>query len=394
MQKVWRYCRLFVPLAVIVGLVLYFTSNRTDQSGEQYRTAQVRRGPIQAKVSATGTLAARVTVQVGTQVSGRVQELFVDFNSPVHKGQVIARIDPRLFQTELEQRKAAYMVAKANVEKAVVQEAEARRQYERARALFEKRLISEAEADTARANADAAKAAVVAAKAAVAQASAALKQAEVNLAYTTIVSPIDGVVISRNVDVGQTVAAAFQAPTIFTIAEDLRKMQVHCNVAEADVGRIRAGMKVTFTVDAWPSDTFEGVVHEVRNAPQTIQNVVTYDVVLDVENQELKLKPGMTANVTFVVAERADALLVPNAAIRFRPPGAPEERGSTRRDQRKVWRLEPATPNLTPVTVRVGMTDGNFTEVVEGDLKEGDLVVTEVLNGKANGGNVPRFKPL
>jgi HlyD family secretion protein len=253
--------------------------------------------------------------------------------------------------------------------------------------------------DTARANADATKAAVRSAEASLAQARAAMKQAEVNLAYTTIVSPIDGVVISRNVDVGQTVAAAFQAPTLFTIAEDLRKMQVHCNVSEADVGRLKPGMTATFTVDAWPSERFSGTIHEVRFAPQTLQNVVTYDAVIDVDNPELKLKPGMTASVTVVVAQREDVLRIPNAALRFRPSAELQRqipadfRTDPSPDRRIAWVLRGDEPQ--PVSLRVGLSDGTVTEVVEGALQPGNKLVSDVKNGTGTGANAaPRMRPF
>jgi HlyD family secretion protein len=221
----------------------------------------------------------------------------------------------------------------------------------------------------------------------VAQARAALSQARVNLAYTDIRSPTSGVVISRNVDVGQTVAASLQAPTIFVIAEDLAKMQVDTSVAEADVGRLKAGMAATFTVDAYPGETFRGKVRQIRNAPQTVQNVVTYDAVIDVDNPELKLKPGMTANVTFVYAEKDDVLKVPNSALRFRPPpallgdakgsGAAAKPGAS--GQRTVWTLAGDKPE--PEKVKTGISDGSFTEVMEGNLEVGEVVITDVLGG-------------
>jgi HlyD family secretion protein len=328
-------------------------------------------------------------VQVGSQVSGRIQKLLVDFNSPVKKGQVIATIDRALFLAAVEQARANVAAATGNLVKARAQALDSRRQSERAQELAGRKLIAPADRDTAQANADAAAAAVAAAEGAVAQARAALHQAEINLAYTTIVSPTDGVVISRSVDVGQTVAASLQTPTLFVIAEDLRKMQVDTSVAEADVGRLRPGMPASFTVDAYPTERFKGTVRQIRNAPQTVQNVVTYDAVIDVDNPELKLKPGMTANATFVYADRVGVLRVPNAALRFRPSpalvlaaggprggqttGAAEERP----DARVVWVLRDGRP--TRVRLVVGMTDGSFTEVVAGDLAEGDALITDVL---------------
>jgi HlyD family secretion protein len=289
-------------------------------SAPLYETQKIEKGRIAPRVTATGTLSATVTVQVGSQVSGRVASLHADFNSSVDAGQVIAKIDPQLFDAALEQARANYMAAQGNLARSQVQSADADRQYQRTKSLADRKLVAQADLDTSLAAAEAAKAQVDVSRGNLAQAKAALKQAEVNLAYTTIFSPISGTVISRNVDVGQTVAASLSAPTLFVIAEDLRKMQVDTAVAEADVGKLQPGMDATFTVDAFNGERFHGKIRQIRNAPQTVQNVVTYDGVIDVDNPELKLRPGMTANVTFIWAERDDVLRVPNAALRFKPP--------------------------------------------------------------------------
>jgi HlyD family secretion protein len=382
-----------------------------------YETARVERGRIVAQVTATGTLSALVTVQVGSQVSGRIAQLFVDYNSPVTKGQLIAKLDPELFRAALDQARANHLAAKGDLTKAKVQAADAQRQLARTRSLAERQLVAQADLDTAQANADAAAAGVEGASGRVAQAAASLHQAEVNLAYTSIISPINGTVISRSVDVGQTVAASLQAPTLFVIAEDLKKMQVDTSVAEADVGKLRDGMEATFTVDAYPGRRFKGVVRQIRNAAQTVQNVVTYDAVVDVQNPDLALRPGMTANVTFVYADRQDVVRIPNAALRFHPPadlqaprgggagsgaaggrggaGAPGGRrgdGADGPDRRTVWVLRGPKPE--PVRIRPGVSDGSLTEVLEGDLREGDAVVTEAAGGDARpgggGGGGPR----
>jgi HlyD family secretion protein len=301
------------------------------------------------------------------------------------------------------------VAAQGNLAKARAQAVDAQRQAERARSLAEKKLIAQADADTASSNADAMAAGVQAAEGQVAQTRAALNSAEVNLAYTSILSPTNGVVISRNVDVGQTVAASLSAPTLFVIAEDLAKMQVDTSVAEADVGRLAGGMDAQFTVDAYPSEVFRGKVRQIRNAPQTVQNVVTYDAVIDVENGDLKLRPGMTANVTFIYAQKDDVLRVPNAALRFRPPpgmlpegagrssgaaraeggerpaGGPPARGGGKGgeagveapDRRTVWTLKDDRP--APTRVKTGISDGSFTEVVEGTLQAGDVVITDAV---------------
>lgn len=372
-----------------------------------YETATVDRGSVVARVTASGTLSALVTVQVGSQVSGRLQEILVDFNSVVKKGDVLARLDPQLLAAALEQARANHTAARANVVKAEAQATEADRQAQRATTLAERQLIARADAETADSTAAAARAQVHAARAGLAQAAASLHQAEVNMAYATIVSPIDGVVISRSVDVGQTVAATLSAPTLFVIAQDLGRMQVDTSVAEADVGKLSPGMEVDFTVDAWPDDHFKGTVRQIRNAATTVQNVVTYDAVIDVDNPAGKLRPGMTANVTFVWARRDDVVRIPNAALRFKAPagfggeekpsaadkgeaakpeGAKAEgatggrasrggrRGEAVDDKRTVWRLVDGKPER--VSVQVGVTDGSETELVEGDVHEGDALIT------------------
>jgi HlyD family secretion protein len=389
-------------LAVAGGIAAWRLRASSSKPSVRYDTAKVDRGRIVAKVTATGTLSAIVTVQVGSQVSGRIQALHADFNSAVRKGQLVAKIDPQLFQAAVAQARANFAASKGNLAKAMAQAVDAQRQLVRNQALVDRKLIAQADFDTSQSNAEAAQAQVEASKGAVEQARAALQQAEVNLAYTDILSPTNGVVISRNVDVGQTVAASLQAPTLFVIAEDLAKMQVDTSVAEADVGRLRAGMPATFTVDAYPGEAFRGVVRQIRNSPQTVQNVVTYDAVIDVTNAELKLKPGMTANVTFVYAEQDDVLRVPNAALRFRPspellgamngggkgrgngPAAegPAARGSGRPgggspDRRTVWLLDGEQPKS--VQIRTGISDGTLTELVEGEVKPGDTVVTDAV---------------
>jgi HlyD family secretion protein len=397
---------------LIGGFFIYRAATSQKKNELSFETAKVERGPVIAKVTATGTLSALVTVQVGSQVSGRIKDLLVDFNSPVTKGQVIARIDPQLFQAALEQARANYMAAQADLNKSKAQAADAERQFQRNKSLAERKLIAQADLDTAQANADAAKAQVDSSAGKVEQAKAALYQAEVNLAYTTIIAPINGVVISRNVDVGQTVAASLQAPTLFVIAEDLRKMQVDTSVAEADVGKILAGMKATFSVDAYPNETFIGKVRQVRNAAQTVQNVVTYDAVIDVENPDLKLKPGMTANATFVYAEKEDVLRISNAALRFHPTaqmlsqaaGADGAPPLSQKDSPSSSVIPGTNGSATiaktnlpggktiwvqrqgeakPITIKTGITDGTLTEVSGDGIHEGDLVIIDVIGGAA-----------
>ncbi len=403
-------------------------SRRPKEPEIRFETAAAERGRLSSHVTASGTLSALVTVQVGSQVSGRIEKLFADFNSVVKKGDVIATLEPQLFEADVRKARASLVAASGNLARAKAQASLAEKQAARSKGLRSEGLASQADLDAAEAAALAANAEVEALKGTLEQARAALHQAEINRAYTTIKSPIDGVVISRSVDVGQTVAASLSAPTLFTIAEDLRKMQVHTFVAEADVGKLKPGMTARFTVDAFPGRRFKGIVREIRNAPQTVQNVVTYDAVIDVDNADLDLKPGMTANVTVVVVEKDSVLKVPNAALRFRPgpdvvpsasagprqaerggrrdrqsgqsPGeassaaAPgEEAEAPRRESRTVWVLRDGRPEA--VRVRTGITDGTNTEIVEGDLAEGAAVILSASSAEspapapAPGGRTP-----
>jgi HlyD family secretion protein len=308
---------ILVLVAVGVGAGVY--TMRRNQPDPVVSTQPLTRGDIVDSVGATGTLEAVETVDVGTQVSGVVQQLFADFNSIVRKGQVIAKLDPSIIQTQIEQQTANVTRAEADLERLKVAFADAQQKHERARQLAARSLIPTSELETAEVNVKSAQAQIQSSQAALIQARAQLNSQRVNLGYTTIVAPIDGIVISRNVDQGQTVAASMNAPTLFVIAADLTKMQVLANIDEADVGRMRPGQNVNFRVDAFPNDTFRGTVQQVRLQPAVVQNVVTYSTVISVPNPDLKLKPGMTANVNIEIARRSNVLRVPNAALRFRP---------------------------------------------------------------------------
>jgi HlyD family secretion protein len=360
---------------IIVVAIALFILFRGKGNEPKFRTEKVTRGDIEMAVTATGTVNPVTTVLVGTQVSGTIKNIYVDFNSPVKKGQLIARIDPALFEAQVNQAGANLLSAKANLEKAEATQVDAKRTMERNKELLAKNLIAQSDFDTAETNYETAKASVSAAKSQVAQSEAALSSAETNLYYTKIVSPVDGIVVSRNVDVGQTVAASFQTPTLFSIAQDLTKMQIDTNVDEADIGNVKVGQDVEFTVDAYPDITFKGKVWQVRNAPITVQNVVTYDVVIQVNNPEFKLKPGMTANVSIIVSIKKDVLKIPNAALRFKPSekglAAPEKKGAG------VWIIEKDKPKR--VHVSLGISDGSYTELITGDLKEGQEVIVESL---------------
>lgn len=347
----------------------------------KFRTEKVSNGDIVSTVTATGTVNAVTTVLVGTQVSGTIKDIYVDFNSHVKKGQVIAQIDPATFEAQVEQARANLLSARANLEKAEVATLDAKRTMGRNRELYSQNMVAKSEMDTSETNYESAKAQVSVAKAQISQAEAALRLSEINLRFTKIASPVDGTVVSRNVDVGQTVAASFQTPTLFNIAQDLTKMQIDTSIAEADIGRILVGQSVEFTVDAYPEITFKGKVSEIRNAPIVVQNVVTYNVVVKVDNRELKLKPGMTANVSVIVSEKKGILKIPNAALRFRPSDMLNKDTSKDKSRERgsgVWVVEGGKPKR--IKMVTGISDGIFTELVSGDVIDGQEVIVEAVS--------------
>jgi len=372
-------------VAASVGIYFYI-GNKPETT---YRTAKVERGPLVSSVSSTGTLAAVITVQVGTQVSGTIQQLFVDFNSTVKKGEAIAQIDPALFTAQVEQTKGNYLSAQGNLEKSRADLSDARRNQERSQQLLRQGIIAQSDFDTADNRCNQAAAVVKAAEGSVIQTRGAYDQARTNLRYATIKSPVDGTVVSRNVDVGQTVAASFQTPTLFTIAQDLTKMEIQTSVDESDISRVRVGQPVTFTVDAYPETRFTGTVRQIRNSPVVTQNVVTYVVVVNVDNKELKLKPGMTANVSIETARKDNALKIPSAALRFKPkspsdggkskagaaPSAGGKKGG-RKGSEQVYILTPEK-KPKPITVKTGISNDGFVELLQGDLKENAEVIVE-----------------
>ena len=377
-----------ILMIVALGIVAFFTL-RHKEDALKFRTEKVVRGDIEAAVTATGTLNAVTTVLVGTQVSGTIKNIHADFNSPVKKGELIVEIDPAAFEAQAEQARANLLTARANLEKSVVALTDTERTMNRSKELFSKDFVARSELDTAETNYATAKAQVSASKAQVAQAEAALKAAETNLRYTRILSPVDGVVVSRSVDVGQTVAASFQTPTLFTIAQDLTKMQINTNVDEADIGRIKNSQDVEFTVDAYPETLFKGSVFQIRIAPIIVQNVVTYDVVIRVDNPELKLKPGMTANVSILVVGKRGILKVPNTALRFRPP---ETDKPAVYKNAGVWIVANQSPKRVDVTTGIG--DDKYTEILSGEIKEGQEVIVEAIGAgttKQKTSSPPRF---
>ena len=399
-------------VALVAGMLALFGMHRGAQP--QYFTAVVERGDVFDVVDATGTINAVTTVQVGSQVSGAIARLNADFNSRVRKGDVIAMIDPALFRgallqatADLDNAKANVLAAKANLEKANASLLQTKADYERTVPLASVKMISQQQLDLVKANYDTASAAVSAAAANVTQAEAQVRQkaaaqavAQTNLDYTVIRSPIDGTVVARNVELGQTVAASLQAPTIFTIAQDLTKMLVYTKTDESDVGNVRPGTAVTFKVDAFPKDTFSGKVSQVRMNPTTVQNVVTYDTIVEFANPDLKLFPGMTAYVSIPVASVRGVLKLPNTALRYKPPLTPEEilaiyrsAGIVGSERAVVWKLQ-AGNTVAPVQLQLGITDHAFTEVtavLNGTLHEGDAVVVRaVLPQGQTPGALPR----
>lgn len=358
-------------LIVIAAVFFFFTKNN---AAPQYVTEPVGRGNIRATVSATGTVSAVTTVLVGTQVSGTIKQLFADYNSAVRQGQLLAQIDPASFEAQEEQAVASLSLARANLEKSEVAVRDTRNAWERNKVLYGKNFVSKSDLEASETSYLSALAQVKASRAQVDQAQAALKLARTNLRNTRILSPVNGTVISRSIDVGQTVAASFQTPTLFTIAQDLKKMQIVTSVDEADIGRIRTDQPVSFTVDAYADQAFQGNVSEIRNAPTTVSNVVTYEVIVKVDNPELKLKPGMTANVSIVISDKKDILRIPNAALRVKIQ-TPESAAAAPRGT-GVWLLENTQPRR--VLLSTGISDNRFTEVLSGNLTEGSAVIVEV----------------
>jgi len=389
-----RRYRLILLLVLSVGLAFgAWWYLRDDQPPVSYVTATIERGAISRLVIATGTVNPVTTVQVGSYVSGPIKEVFVDFNSTVKNGQRVAQIDPRPFIVKVRQAEANLTTARAQVEKDKADLNFKRQVLKRTRELFERNLIAKQEVEAVERDYDQAQAQLQLDQARVAQNIAALEEANVSLGYTDIVSPVDGIVVSRNINVGQTVAASFQTPVLFLIARDLTAMQVNTNVSESDIGIVADGQRVSFVVDAYPERTFWGVVSQVRNSPQIVQNVVTYDVVVSVDNPDLALKPGMTANLSIVSAQRNDVLKVPLAALRFHPPveGDTDKQdgqkpdggqsdiqtteGKQEKTQRQVW-VQTDGQHLAPVSVQIGISDDTYAELLNGTLQAGDQVVT------------------
>jgi HlyD family secretion protein len=428
-------------LVIIVGIVLGFTLfNRNNNKGIKYKKEAIEKGDIEAVVITTGTLNPVTVVDVGSQVSGIIDKLYADFNSTVKEGQVIAELDQSQFITRVKQNEANYKSAKAALDKANITFENIEKKLERAKSLFEKNLISYEEMESVETQYYSAKADISSAESRLEQAKSQLDSSQVDLTYTVIKSPIDGVVIDRKVNIGQTVAASFQAPVLFQIANDLREMQMECSVDEADIGKIKEGQKVKFTVDAFPDENFTGIVSQVRYSPEISQNVVTYPTIVEVDNPEMKLRPGMTATVSVVTGEARNVLRVSNAALRFNPDLSQEEMrelmenmrkemmarrqgsekasrperdpgsksaqrpesgqqasreigsgssGGQMRQASRVW-IEDENGKLKLIFIRTGVTDNTYTEIKGGNLKEGQEVITGEASGSERNSDSPR----
>jgi HlyD family secretion protein len=378
-------------LAGLAGAAAYWMTQQ--EIATSYVMAPISRGAVTRAVSGSGTVNPVLTIIVGTYVSGVIQSISCDFNTRVKKGQLCAKIDPRPYQTLVNQATANLATARAQLVKDQANLTYAQASYQRNSKLLAIGGVSQDTADLAKNAYDQARAQVVLDEASIKQHEAALEAAQVNLGYTNIVSPVDGVVVSRNVTIGQTVAASFQTPTLFLIATDLTKMEVDANVSEGDIGTVKAGNRATFTVESYPDRVFQGVVTQVRQAPQTVQNVVTYDVVIAVENEDQLLKPGMTATTRIVTAERDQVLRVPDQALRFSPGGLASAVSSQQAmppGQGRVWLMTDG--GLREVPLKLGLDDDSFTEIVSGEVKSGDQVVTAEQTSTSSRTIIPRLR--
>jgi HlyD family secretion protein len=387
-----------IAVIVLVVSALYFVIGRSSVEAPEttYITVPVEKGTLKAEINSTGTVKARVEVQVGAQVSGTIKKLYADFESVVKEGDLIALIDPDTYTAKVGQAKANLLAAKARLAKAEVALVDQVRTLRRKEELVKTHAISQQDYDTAETNVDAARAQVDADKASLAQMEATLEESELNVKYTKIVAPVNGVVTARNMDVGQTVTASFQTPVLFRIAEDLKVMQVYTSVDEADIGRVKVGQTAIFTVPAFPDEFFTASVTQIRNDPQIQQNVVTYNVILDVNNDDLKLRPGMTTTVRILLTEVHDALMVPDQAFRFTPrqETKPASEGpQLKSGQRRLWKLE-GKNQIRPLSVGIGVVGTERIQVFSDELKAGDRIVVEAVSKKKEGaqGSGLRFR--
>jgi len=369
MKKKYKISLLFSGVAI--GAILVLSACKKEE--ERYVTQKITQGEITQKITASGIINPISTVNIGTQVSGTIAEIFVDYNSPVTQGQLLAQIDPSLFEATVAQRRAALDIAKAEVNVVENDIIYYQKHLNRIKKLNKSQYSTDKELETAQRDYDNAVVQKALRQAQVSQAEAALSQAEIDLRYTKIISPVDGIVVSKEVEVGQTVAASFQTPTLFNVAEDLTKMQIEASVVEADIAKVKEGQTVEFSVDSFPDEVFYGIVTQVRNNPITTSNVVTYEVIIEIDNRDLKIKPGMTANVEIITAQKNNVLLVPNKALRFY---VTDDKGEAKRYKDKgIWVLKNNLPER--MVIATGVTDDDFTEVNGKNIKAGMEVIVE-----------------
>jgi len=389
--------KIIISLIALISIIsLVFFAVKSIKPAVKYKTKPVIKGDITESITASGTVNPVISISVGTQVSGSIKNLYVDFNSPVKKGQLLAQIDPSIFQAQVEQGQANLYNAQANLQKIKSILINDEKTYNRNKSLYERNFISKSEVDLAETTYNSDKAQVAAAQAQIAQASASLRNNLANLRYTKIISPVDGIVVTRNVDVGQTVAASFQTPTLFLVAQDLTKMQIDTSVAEADIGKVQLNQEVEYTLDGYPDMTFKGKVKQIRITPTTIQNVVTYDVVVNVDNKDLKLKPGMTANVSIITSKKKNILIIPNAGLRFTPFS--DDKDAPKYKEQGIWILKNKKEKEEKperISIKTGISDGSFTEIISPKIHEGDEVIINKLDksekSKSFSGRPPRM---
>ncbi|MCD8024686.1 MAG: efflux RND transporter periplasmic adaptor subunit [Candidatus Gastranaerophilales bacterium] len=378
---------IIILIVLVLAAIIFFVIKKQGASSEGYVTAPLRLDTITKIIEASGTINPVQTATVGSQVSGKITAVYVDYNSPVKKGQLLAEIDTSLFQASVDQSKANINNARAQLQKLEATLNYDKLMYERYSNLLQKGYVSKSEVDQLKATYLADLAGVKAQKASIKEAEASYKTAESNLGYTKIYSPVDGVIISKDIEVGETVASSYQTPELFSVAEDLTKMQIETNVSEADIGNVTVGQEADYTIDGYPDETFKGYVNQVRLSSTTTSNVVTYTVVISVNNEDLKLKPGMTANVSIVVQKKENILTAINPALKFTPLGT-----DVKYDTQGIWILKNNKPER--ITVETGISDDSKTEIITDELKENDLVIVgkKVKDSSANtGGHPPRF---
>ena len=390
MMKKFGIRKILIAL-VIVSLLFWGIAWAITQYNKtpRYKVRKIKRTTITETVEASGTINPVTTVNIGSQVSGMISAIYVDFNSKVTKGQLLAQIDPSLFQAQVEKAQGDLNSAKANYEKIKAMLIYDKKNYERYKKLYTKRYVAKSDVELAEATYKSDVAQLDAMSAQIAQANATLQNNLTNLKYTKIISPVDGVVVSRDVDVGQTVAASFQTPTLFMVAQDLTKMQIEVNVSEADIGRVAVGQDVDYTLDGYADMTFRGKVSQVRISPTTVNNVVTYNVIVEVDNEDQKLKPGMTANVSIITNRKDDALCVPNDALRFTPT---EMTGGQKYKEQGIWVMRYRKP--VRVSIKTGAKNNDITEIISKDIKENERVIIGYRNADKNTCGTQKKRPM